>query len=156
MERYEDLVFTQKGDFKIHSGQHSVRYTAGENENEYYLTFFNNNYGVSNSQPSFSYKDLGITNDNPFQGDVSYYYVYKVDEENRTFELVDDFEVEYSGIVSSVQELDNDNVLVDSGTKGIFAEYDDEHNLIRKFTAKMNKYMVYRVLKYDFSGFWFK
>ena len=153
---FEDLVFTQKGDFKIHSGQHSVRYTAGENENEYYLTFFNNNYGVSNSQPSFSYKDLGITNDNPFQGDVSYYYVYKVDEENRTFELVDDFEVEYSGIVSSVQELDNDNVLVDSGTKGIFAEYDDEHNLIRKFTAKMNKYMVYRVLKYDFSGFWFK
>lgn len=152
---YADLVLEQVGDFKIHAGQHSVRYSEGEDD-EFYLTFFNNNYGVSNSQPSFSYSDIGITNNNPFQGDESYYYVYKVDESAKTFELTDSFPVAYSGIVSSVQTMPNNNIVVDSGTQGIFAEYDKDHNLIRKFTAKMNKYMVYRVLKYDFSNFWFK
>ena len=152
---FADLVFEKIGDFKVHAGQHSVRYSPSSNEGEFLLTFYNNNYGVSNSQPNFSYTDIGITNNNPFQGDQSYYYVYKVNENNKTFELIDSFPVEYSGIVSSVQTMSNNNIVIDSGTKGVFAEYDENHNLIKKFTAKMNKYMIYRVLKYDFSNFWF-
>lgn len=153
---FEKYVWDQSGDFKIHAGQHSVRYFKGKDSKHYYLTFFDNNYGKSGSRPEFDFATVGIKNNNPFQGDKSYYYTYKVNENRKTFELVDSFEVEYSGIVSSVQVLDDDNIVVDSGTQGIFAEYDEDFELIRKYTVKMNKYFVYRVLKYDFNNFWFE
>lgn len=153
---FADYVYEKIGDFKIHAGQHSVRYTPTSDSKIYYLTFFDNNYGKSNSQPDFDYEDIGITNHNPFQGDNSYYYVYKVNEYTKTFKLVDSIELTYSGIVSSIQDLDNGNILTDSGTAGVYAEYDEDHELIRSFKLNMNKYMVYRVLKYDYTELWFE
>ena len=152
---FSEYVYEKVGDFKIHAGQHSVRYTKTDDEKIYYLTFFDNNYGKANSQPEFDYENIGITNHNPFSGDHSYYYVYRVNEHKKTFRLVDSIELTYSGIVSSIQNLDNGNILTDSGTAGVYAEFDKEHNLIRSFKLNLNKYMVYRVLKYDYKDLWF-
>lgn len=153
---FSEYVYLKKGDFKIHAGQHSLNYEEGSEDGVYTITFFDNNYGKANSQPKFDYSKLGIKNQDSFKGDSSYYYVYEVNENEKTFELVDSFEVFYSGIVSSVQPMDNGNIVVDSGTAGVFAEYDEDHNLIRQFKAKLNKYMIYCVFKYDFNDFWFE
>ena len=48
------------------------------------------------------------------KGDTSHYYKYLVNEKDRTFELVSEFDVPYSGYVSSVQEIGK-TIVVDSG-----------------------------------------
>lgn len=153
--RFTKYVYDKKGDFLIHAGQHSLNYVPTEDENIYYIHFYNNNYGKANSKPDKDYTKIGIKNTtSPFNGDASYNYVYRVNEYDRTFEKVNEIEVDYSGIVSNIQLLNN-NVIIDSGTKGTFYEYDQDGQLIKKFKAKTNKYMIYRVIKYDFTQFYF-
>ena len=147
---YADLVLEQVGDFTLQGGQHCITYVEDDTleDGQYYLYMFNNNIGISESNPDFDWSSIGLTEDSSADGDTSYYYEYLVDENEGTFTLVDSFEVPYSGYVSSVQNIGS-NTVVDSGAQGIFSEYDEDHNLIASFKMDTDVF-IYRVFKYDF------
>ena len=64
------------------------------------------------------------------------------------------FEVPFSGYVSSAQECE-DTILVDSGMQGLIGEYKEDGTLVKQFQMNLSKYYIYRVYKYDFSGYLF-
>lgn len=79
---YEDLLLEKEGGFTIQGGQHSVTYEEDESlgEGQYYLYMFNNNIGISTSNPSFDWSSVGLTENTSKNGETSYYYKYLVDE----------------------------------------------------------------------------
>lgn len=153
---YAELLLEKNGEFVSQGGQHAVTYVedAGLPDGQYYLYMFNNNIGVSQSRPEYDWAEaIENVQSKPYEGTTSMYYKYLVDENAGTYELVDSFDVPYSGYVSSVQDMEH-NTVVDSGFAGIFGEYDEEHQLIRQFTMEKEKF-IYRVFKYDFEGYYF-
>ena len=155
---YNNLLLTKIGDFSMQAGQHCVTYQEDSSlENgAYYLYLYNNNLAVSSTQPNYDWqKDDNYQNSyfNSKEG-TSYYYKYLVNENNRTVELVNTIPVDYSGYVSSVQELEN-NIIIDSGMAMTWGEYDNSGTLIKKFTTIGGKF-IYRVFKYDYNDYWFQ
>lgn len=153
---YVSLLLNKKGDFTIQGGQHTITYEKDDtlNDGQYYLYMFDNNIGISETRPDYNWSGIGLTESSATEGKNSKYYKYLVDENEGTFELVDSFKVPYSGYVSSVQET-GENVLVDSGLKGTFTEYDKNHKAIATYKMDYEKF-IYRVFKYNFDGFYFE
>ena len=117
---------------------------------------FNNNFGNTPTRKDFNYEDIGIKNTTLEEGDNSYYYVYKVDVANKTYELVKNIKVDYSPLSGSTKELGNGNTLISAGDKGIIYEFDSDNNLIMKYNIKSNKNKIYRVDKITFNNYYFK
>lgn len=153
---YVSLLLNKKGDFTIQGGQHTITYETDESlsDRQYYLYMFDNNIGISETRPDYDWSSIGLKVSSAVDGKNSKYYKYLVDENEGTFELVDSFKVPYSGYVSSAQET-GDNVLVDSGLKGTFTEYDVDHKAIVTYKMDYEKF-IYRVFKYKFDGFYFE
>ena len=155
---YSDLLLTKIGDFSMQAGQHCVTYQEDDSlENGiYYLYLYNNNLATSLTPPDYNWQE-----DDNYQNayfnlkkGTSYYYKYLINENNRTVELVNAIPVDYSGYVSSVQELEN-NIIIDSGMAMTWGEYDNYGTLIKKFTTTGGKF-IYRVFKYDYNDYWFQ
>ena len=156
---YEELLLEKDeslGAFSNTGGQHSVTYVKDEtlNAGEYYLYLFNNNFGTSNSKPSYDWEQIDGIETSMKKGTASYYYKYKINENDGTYSLVQSFEVPFSAYVSSTQEYDG-NLIIDSGMQGIFGEYDSNGNLIQQFQMELADEYIYRVYKYDFQNFYF-
>lgn len=153
---YVSLLLNKKGDFTIQGGQHTITYETDESlaDGQYYLYMFDNNIGISETRPDYDWSSIGLKVSSAVDGKNSKYYKYLVDENEGTFELVDSFKVPYSGYVSSAQET-GDNVLVDSGLKGTFTEYDADRKAIVTYKMDYEKF-IYRVFKYKFDGFYFE
>lgn len=151
---YNDLVLKKIGDFVNQAGQHTITYVNDESldDGKYYLEMYNNNYGSSNTREDFpwdKYEGVGTFS----EGETSKYYKYLVDENKETYELIEKFNVAYSSIVSSVQDVE-ENHITSSGKSNCYAEYDKNGILIKQYNYTSKKY-AYRVFKYDFDGIWF-
>lgn len=155
---YDDLLLTKANDFSLQAGQHCVTYEEDDTlaEGQYYLYLYNNNIAVSTTRPEYNWQDDDNYSNVSYnaKSGTSHYYKYLIDENNRTVKLIKDIPVEYSGYVSSVQEID-DNIIIDSGMAMSWFEYDKNGELIKKFTTTGGKYL-YRVFKYDYKNYWFQ
>ena len=152
---YEQYLLEQDGDFRGQAGQHTITVEKSDDleDGQYYLYMFDNNFGNAATIPDFDwdqYPGVGTYD----EGDASRYYKYLVDEEEGTYQLVQDFDLPYSSIVSSVQQLGG-NIPFSSGRSKCFGEYDEDGNMIKTFTYDADKYS-YRVMKYNFKGFYYQ
>lgn len=153
-------LLDKDGDFTSQLGQHSVTYVPGSDDQHYTLYMFNNNSALFDSRnddldlTKFTDAGAGGTMTEE-QGDNSYYYEYEVDESTGTYKMVNQIAVPYSSYISSVQKLSNGNILVDSGQQATFTEYDENGDAIATFKKSTDASFIYRVYKYDFSGYYF-
>ena len=155
---YEDLCLTPVGDFVFQYGQHSVEYQGpGEEDGVYYLRLYNNNYWSNSTRDYTPELDESVSESLYDDGDDrSWVYIYKVDENARTFSLEQSFPVPYSSIVSNVSPTgDAGNWVVNSGVANVFGEYDAGGTLIREFDYDCTM-QGYRTFKLDMVGFWFR
>lgn len=153
---YNTLLLMKEGSFDSQTGQHSVTYVQDESltQGQYYLYMFNNNYGYSSTNKDYDWSQIeGCVSSKPTDDSTSKYYKYLVDENTRTYSLVESFDVPFSSYVSSAQDT-VDTIVIDSGTAKNFQEYDSDHNLIQSFDMEAENF-IYRVYKYTFNGFFF-
>ena len=150
---YSDLVLTKESDFISQAGQHTVTYEEDENteDGKYYIYLYNNNFWSYNTRENFEYRIEG-TGDYDTENISSTYYKYLVDEENKTYDLVETIDVDYSPIMSSAKDYD-DHYVICSSMANTFVEYDDNQNLLAKFTITNN---AYRTFKLSFNGHMFE
>ena len=151
---YADLCLAQEGDFVPQYGQHCVEYCAdGEEEGVYYLALYNNNYWSLNSRDFVLEVADSVGTSLYGTGDeTSQVYIYRIDENARTYSLVSSFDVPYSSIVSNASRC-GDNWVVNSGVAMVFGEYDSEGNLIRQYAYDCTM-QNYRTFKYSMT-IWF-
>ena len=140
----EDDFLTKVGDFPDTGGQHSVTYVDDPAlpDGQYYLYMFDNNYGSAQTRPDFDWTVIdGIVTKYSIATEEAYsqYRRYLVDENAGTYTEVNAFDVPYSPLVSSAQELDGGRVLIDSGLQGLFGVYDESTGeLLAQYRMKLN------------------
>lgn len=155
---YEEYVFDKIGEFTPQYGQHTTTIIEDNHlaDGQYLLLMYNNNYYANNTRTDGYEPDLDSSVSTELEDDEtsSSVYVYLVDENAETYELVWSMDVPYSSIVSSVQIVE-EHLVVNSGVAERFGEYDSEGRLIREFSYE-SEYQGYRVMKDDFEGYWFR
>lgn len=157
----ENDFLAKVGNFPDTGGQHSITYVDDPAlpDGQYYLYMFDNNYGSAQTRPDFDWTVIdGIVTQYSIatEGAYSQYRRYLVDENAGTYTEVNAFDVPYSPLVSSAQELDGGRVLIDSGLQGLFGVYDESTGEpLAQYRMKLNTSYIYRVYEYDFKGFYF-
>lgn len=154
----EELRLKKSSEFPSQAGQHSVTYVADDSlpEGQYYLYMYNNNYWWYESRPDYTgavIRDTSQTFEANDQ-DRSKFTKFLVDENNRSYDLAQEFDIPYSSIVSNAQ-LIGDSIVINSGMAKTLEEYSAEGELLAQFKYEASTFS-YRAYKYDFTDFWFE
>ncbi len=162
---FSQYSLAQEGDFQFQYGQHDVEMMSPEEvsalgfeaaaEGQLYLRVYDNNYYAMSSRDDFEVEVPDeVSTSSTLEGDVnSHVYYYLVDENAGTFTLMDSFDLPYSSLVSNAQWM-GETYVVNNGVHQCFEEYDQEGTLIRQYKYQCTA-NGYRVMKDDFTGFWF-
>ena len=155
--QYTKYLLKQVGDFPVHAGQHAVTIQRDDNlkKHQYYLIFYNNNYAPPKETIfNTGWETIidGVGKDGT-PAEYSAYYKYLVDEQAKTYTLVDSIKTPYSRMISNVQIIEN-GYLINSGTVATIEEYNMNKELILTLKSTENN-TFYRVYKYDMKSFWF-
>ncbi len=164
---YEKQAFDAKqymlkkvGDFPVILGQHDVRYIDNEDPNDgiYNLTIFNNFNGATNLQsiekiPYVDWNDIETSINNKERKRKAYFYVIKVDENNKTYSLLNKIEVTDSALRGSARIYNNNYIsassnhfLDEENTDGRVAEYGPDGKKIIEFGLSLPSFF-YRSIK---------
>ena len=160
---YADLVYKKGNEFSSHAGQHNLTIIHDDSleEGQYYVTLFNNNWGSAPTWPEFDWSQLeGVNLDRNAvtEGNMgSAWYKYLVDDNAKTYTLVDKVELPYAGFVSNAIQMPNGNIEFASGSSSmVFGEYDSEGNVIVEYSFAPDSFVgAYRAMKFTYKGFWF-
>lgn len=153
--KYQKLLLKPDGKIVGPAGQHTITVEHDESlkKNQYYLFFYDNNFGSAKTLPDFDwslYPGVGGYR----KGSASYFTKFLVDEDTRTYKMVQQFEVPYSSVVSGVNYI-GDNITFSSGMDHTYGEYDKDGKMICTYTYKAERY-AYRVIKYDFKDIFYQ
>jgi len=160
---YEHLTYKRTDTYSSHAGQHNltILHDASLKDGQYYVTLFNNNWGYSPTWPEFDWSTIkGVNLDrNIFTPSnlESAWYKYLVDDNTKTFTLVDFIELPYASFVSNTEVMSNGNIIYGSGSSTkVFGEYDANGYLLVEFAYDSDSMVgAYRAMKFSYGGFWF-
>lgn len=152
--KYEKFLLQPVGEIVGPAGQHTitVEHSKDLKKHQYYLFFYDNNFGSAKTLPDFDwslYPGVGTYR----KGKASYFTKFLVDEKKRTYQMVQQFAVPYSSVVSGVNYYEG-NITFSSGMDHTYGEYDREGKMICTYTYQAKRY-AYRVIKYNFKDVFF-
>ena len=154
---YEGNLLTKTDDFESFAGANTFTCIKEEMmpSGVYELYLYDNHIAGTDSRPELDYsgmaEDLGATLK---RGTASYFSRYLVNENARTWELLETVPLDYSGYMGGAQVTEDGHLVTVTAGRFVYSEFDEGRNLIRKYTAAGTEYLT-RVFKYDFKGFFF-
>lgn len=137
--------------FTCQFGQNSVISHLGNHleEEQYFLTMLNNNYGYSAAYPNVKWPKATGVGMKGKDASNSDYYEYLVDEKAGYYGLKKSYSVPYTRKGGS-SYWNGTNTIINSMNSNFFGEYDQNGKIIREYELK-----AYRIYKYDMKNIWY-
>ncbi len=154
---YEDMLLTKLEEFEGFAGANTFTCVKEETmpSGVYSLYLYDNHIAGTESRPELDYSAVATALGSTLKkGTSSYFCRYMINETARTWELLEQMPVDYSGYYGSAQLTEDGHLITDTAGRFAYSEFDADRNLICKYSTSGTERLE-RVFKYDFEGFYF-